>query len=233
MHVLILFFLSFSFFLQHVYFINKMLELDPLKNNTRIIFVHRDGRDVAVSFKNRGYTIEKAVDRWVEDNTAALPYLESGAALAVPFEELTSAAGVLRVLRQVADFLELQVLDVEFPLALMPGTRSRQYQEYCTPYRNDDEKIADLAASLVNVLAGKQPPQSMKPSEADLEDGLGDNIVEHNTFRTWQMAQAWAEVRPPTSRNWTWEEERYFYNREDVRKLMRRLGYPDGTLGGG
>ena len=207
-----------------------MLELDPIKNNTRIIFVHRDGRDVAISFRNRGYSIEKAVDRWVEDNTAALPYLESGAALAVSFDELTSAAGVLRVLRHVADFLELHVLDVELPLALMPGTKSRQYQEYCTPYRNDDEKITDLAASLVGILAGKQPPKSVKPSDEDLDAGLSDVMVEHNEFRTWQMAQAWAEVPLPASRTWTVAEERYFYNRDDVKKLMARFGYPDERL---
>ena len=215
-----------------------MLELDPLPNNTRIIFIHRDGRDVAASFATR-YSWEKAISRWVEDNTEVLPYLDAGVALPVKFEDLTSGAGVLRVLRSVADFLELPVVDAELALALLPGTKERQYQEYCTPYASDDEKFADLASSLVDVLAGKEGPGSIKPLAEDLEDGDGDEdngsgsgglselMIEHNAVRTGQMAEAWGEVVSPAKRDWSWEDERYFYGRSDVRQLMKRFGYPD------
>ena len=208
-----------------------MLDLDPLKNNTRIIFIHRDGRDVAASFRARGYSWEKAITRWVEDNSIALPFIETGAALPVSFEKLTSAKGVLQQLQQVAAFLELPVDGTELALALLPGTRTRQYQEYCTPYASDEEKFDDLIASLVDVLAGKEAPLTRKPDPEDVDEDLSEKMVEHNAFRTWQMAQAWAEVVPPTSRNWTWEEERYFFGRNDVRQLMKRFGYPDGMSG--
>ncbi len=205
-----------------------MLELDPIKNNTRIIFIHRDGRDVAASFRARGYSWEKAINRWVEDNSIALPYIASGAALPVSFESLTSSKGVIRELHKVAAFLELPVDSKELALALLPGTKTRQYQEYCTPYTNDEEKFDDLTASLVAMLAGKEAPLAIKPTVDELDEDLSEKMVEHNAFRTWQMAQAWAEVIPPVSRNWTWEEERYFFGRNDVRQLMKRFGYPDG-----
>jgi hypothetical protein len=208
-----------------------MLDLDPLENNTRIIFIHRDGRDVAASFRARGYSWEKAINRWVEDNSIALPFIDAGAALPVSFEGLTSAKGVLRELLKVAAFLELPVDTTELALALLPGTRTRQYQEYCTPYATDEEKFDDLSASLISILAGKEAPLARKHVADELDDDLSEKMVEHNAFRTWQMAQAWAEVVPPVSRNWTWEEERYFFGRNDVRQLMKRFGYPDGMSG--
>jgi len=216
-----------------VYHIEKMLELDPIENNTRIIFIHRDGRDVAASFRSRGYSWEKAINRWVDDNSIALPFIDSGAALPVSFEGLTSAKSVLRELKKVAAFLELPVDGTEVAFALLPGTKTRQYQEYCTPYANDEEKFDDLTASLVTMLAGKESPLAERPDPEKLDDDLSEKMVEHNAFRTWQMAQAWTEVIPPVSRNWTWEEERYFFGRNDVRQLMKRFAYPDGMSGTG
>ena len=229
-----------------------MLELDPIHNNTRVIFIHRDGRDVASSFKARGYSLEKAVNRWVEDNSAIIPYIDSRVAMPVSFEELTSKKGVLKVLRRVADFLQLPVTDAELSLSLLPGTKEHQYQEYCTAYGNDDEKFEDLSASLVQFLADKgaaalslSPPATAeavsptsaatyKATEEDRKSGgLSDTMVEHNEFRTWQMMQAWTEIPPITKRQWSWEEERYFFGRNDVRNLMKRFGYPsDGTSTG-
>jgi hypothetical protein len=225
---------------QHVYFIEKMLELDSNPGNTKIVFIHRDGRDVATSFRARGYSWQKAVTRWVEDNEAALPFVDSGKALAVGFEELTDGRHVLSTLRRVADYLGIgAVTERDLALSLLPGTRQHDYQEYCTAYSNDDEKFSDLASSLVEVLAGQARQISGENGgsvNSTVENGGGSKasggnskLELHNMFRTWQMSQAWTEIAP--SRQWTWtaEEETWFWGRGEVKRLMRRFGYVEGT----
>jgi hypothetical protein len=237
--------------LQHVYHIEKMLQLEVLPQTTKIVFIHRDGRDVAVSFRARGYSWEKSVNRWVEDNTAALPYLDSGQAYAVSFEKLTSKATVLETLRGVVEYLGIEATDAELGMALLPGTHQHSYQEYCTAYKNDNEKLADLAASLVQMLSergSELDEHEMKASmdhrnigkdddpddvggneKIDIEDVLqnksSNRLERHNAFRTWQMSQAWSEIIQSTDREWSADERRYFMGREDVQVLMRRFGY--------
>jgi hypothetical protein len=153
--------------------------------------------------------------------------LDNPSLLSVPFEELMSQEGVLPWLRRVADFLDIRATDVELALSLMPGTQKREYQDYCTPYNSDAEKMADLAASVPVVLAGKEAPTDLKPAEEDIERNLSKYVIAHNQFRTWQMAQAWTEIPIPISgRNWTVPDMEYFYGRSDVRGLMKKFGYP-------
>lgn len=223
-----------------------MITLNARPNTTKIVFVHRDGRDVAISFRARGYNWEKSVNRWVEDNEAAIPFLDSGQAMAVSFEELTSKETVLKTLQSIAEYLGIDVTTSELSLALLPGTYEHKYQEYCTAYKNDEEKFKDLSASLVAMLANQDLSLSedemqktvQKGDETDEQTQSGQNDFEnlsdtrknsklerHNEFRTWQMSQAWTEVERPSSRDWTKEEEKYFMEREDVQRLMHRFGY--------
>jgi len=197
-------------------------------SNTRVIFLHRDGRDVAISMRARGYSWAKSVGRWVEDNSAVLTYLDSRNVLSVSFEELTNAASVLRTLRQVADFLELPATDEQLALALMPGTHPHEYQEYCTAYRTDEEKAADLAASLVSVMA-RQATVSATAIDDDEQQGEDEEgsskLKKHNEFRTWQMSQAWAEVPTVVDRDWSENEKQEFYANQKAVHLMKRFGY--------
>jgi hypothetical protein len=192
-------------------------------NNTRFLFIHRDGRDVALSLRARGYSWEKSVGRWVEDNEAALPWLDAGAALPVAFAELTSAAGVLGALRRVAAFLDIEASEERLAAALFPGTRPLGAREGCTAYGSDAEKAADLARSVVGVLAGRVGVAGA--DEAPEQRG----IEAHNEFRTWQMQQVWAEIpaADDARRAWTREQAAYFWGRDDVRRLMARFGYGD------
>lgn len=217
--------------MQHVHHIPKMLELGP-PGATRIVFIHRDGRDVAHSFKARGYGWAKAVSRWVDDNTAALPFLDAGAAMAVGFEQLAHRSSVLSTLRRVADFLSIPASNDQLVLALLPGTREHAYQEYCTAYRNDEDKQEDLRAGLVGSLAAQGAAAGTVASqetfrEASAEDDhSGSAIRQHNALRTWQMTQAWTEVvAAPAARELSKEEEEYFWGRSDVAALMARFGY--------
>lgn len=243
--------LSFGVTLQHVYYIDKMVQLERYPKGTKVVFIHRDGRDVAISFRARGYSWEKSVNRWVDDNMAALPFLDSGQALAVSFEKLTSSATVLQTMREVAKYVGIEATDADLAMALLPGTHQHAYQEYCTAYENDREKFTDLSASLVQLLSGRSSDldeDKMKAS-MDRHDGKDDDLnnVEggierkgieevlqsknssrlerHNAFRTWQMSQAWTEIIQTSDRDWSVDEERYFMGREDVQELMRRFGY--------
>jgi hypothetical protein len=49
---------------RHLHFVKKMLTLNA---RTRFICMVRDGRDVAVSFRERGWPLDAAIDRWVDD----------------------------------------------------------------------------------------------------------------------------------------------------------------------
>lgn len=223
-----------------MHYLNKILEMDSKqrldneskRKSTKIVFIHRDGRDVALSFKARSYNWTTAVNRWVEDNKVAIPYIESGDAFPVSFEKLTQASTVLSTLRQIAEFLNIEATDAELGMALMPGMKQHAYQEYCASYANDKEKSQDLAESLAAVLASKKAPLVNEIEEEGVDAEFeangrkrGEKYVRHNAFRTWQMMQAWAEVGPKEEWNWTEDEKNEFYSREDAMKLMRYFGY--------
>jgi hypothetical protein len=212
-----------------------MLRLSP--PGSRVVFIHRDGRDVALSFRARGYKWGAAVGRWAADNAAAEAHLDSGAALAVAFKDLTTADTVLGTLERVAAFLGVAASREALALALLPGTRAHAYQEYCTAYGSDAERARDLHAALVSTLAaaggarrGAGPGAGGGGAGGGGSAGEGGSRLErHNAFRTWQMAQAWAEVVEPEEREWTEEEEAYFWSRDDVARLMARFGYSKGA----
>ena len=228
--------------MQHIYHVRQMLEIDADRpGNTRIVFIHRDGRDVAASLKARGSTWKKAITRWVKDNNAIIPYLNREEILSVSFEDFTNASRVLDVLRQVRNHLNLDMNDAELILSLLPGTQKRNKNVYCTSYPNDMEKMADLGRSLL----------SMMPLHEDTSHQMSDTVVEekqklfsfsektllepldpsvdpkkHDSYRTWQMSQMWSEIVPPQSRNWSKEITTYFCDRADAQLLMERFQYP-------
>ena len=54
---------------KHIKCIKKILSINP---KSKIIAITRDPRDVACSMKNRGYTFQDGLKRWIEDNTCLL-----------------------------------------------------------------------------------------------------------------------------------------------------------------
>ena len=228
--------------MQHVRLLGDLLEVGRANNtDARILFIHRDGRDVAISLRARGSTFEGGLDRWVNDNQFAMPYLDQGQIFPVSFEKLMNRSTVLETLRSVAEYLELNITEAELSLALLPGTREVPYRYHCTVYKNDQEKLEDLSQSFLNLLqlqscqggrvqVTQGGDDSQHRSCLELEermnlDGEADPS-DHSGYRTWQMTQLWTEVPwPPASRNWTKEEESYFLGREDAMKLMKRFGY--------
>lgn len=68
-------------------YLNKIFKVFP---KARIIVMVRDGRDVALSLKNRGGKMEDHIERWTSDNNAWLKYENDDRVLAVKLEEFTS-----------------------------------------------------------------------------------------------------------------------------------------------
>lgn len=71
----------------HLYFIDEILQ--KIKN-AKIIYMLRDGRDVACSHKQRT-SFEDGVARWVKASTAIKPYIDNENVLIVKLEELVSS----------------------------------------------------------------------------------------------------------------------------------------------
>ncbi|MCP4469130.1 MAG: sulfotransferase [Gammaproteobacteria bacterium] len=69
----------------HVRMINKIFASYP---EARVLFVVRDGRDVAVSIRKRLGNFEKGILRWVDDNCDGLNWMDDPRVLKVRYEDL-------------------------------------------------------------------------------------------------------------------------------------------------
>jgi len=70
---------------KHIHKLKRILRGFP---DAKIILMVRDGRDVAISFKQRLGNIDAGIDRWVRDNRAALPFHDHPQVKIVRYEDL-------------------------------------------------------------------------------------------------------------------------------------------------
>jgi hypothetical protein len=69
----------------HVYYIGEIFESRP---GAKVIFVLRDGRDVAVSLRKRHGDFLAGVQRWLDDNSVGMAYVQDPRVLLVRYESL-------------------------------------------------------------------------------------------------------------------------------------------------
>jgi hypothetical protein len=87
---------------RHIHCIDSILETLP---SARIVYMIRDGRDVACSLARRVGNMKHGVERWLEDNTAGVAALDAhpGRIHLLRFEDLIEQPE--RTLRALCDFL--------------------------------------------------------------------------------------------------------------------------------
>jgi hypothetical protein len=69
----------------HIHKISVLIEMFP---DARILVMLRDGRDVACSIRRRTGDLAVGIERWVTDNTAAVPALSQDNVMVVRYENL-------------------------------------------------------------------------------------------------------------------------------------------------
>ena len=68
--------------------IHKIATLTEMFPDARILVMLRDGRDVACSIRQRTGSLEAGIERWIADNTAAIPALDQENVKLVRYENL-------------------------------------------------------------------------------------------------------------------------------------------------
>lgn len=84
----------------HIRCIGRLLEL---RQDAKILLIIRDGRDVAISIKNRSGSLEKGITRWIEDNHAGKNFWNHPNVYVLKYEDLikdfqSTISGVLSFL---------------------------------------------------------------------------------------------------------------------------------------
>lgn len=196
--------------------INKIRQIETVAPAARFIFIYRDGRDVVRSLIERGYKLEKAVDRWVHDNMAMRELLPSPNILSIRFEDFTNAESILLILGQLCQFLDLQCSELHKLLALQgpEDLRYRAAKAVCTMYPNDTAKFYDLENSLLFTLG-----KSSSLRETNLTG------KQHDKLRRWQVSQPWQDLQLDSEAGLGSDEASYFWARRDVQDLMEYFGY--------
>jgi hypothetical protein len=69
----------------HVHQIGKIFELWP---KAKVLLIVRDGRDVACSHQDRGFSIEDGIERWVGDNLASREFWDHPQVYMFKYEDL-------------------------------------------------------------------------------------------------------------------------------------------------
>lgn len=76
---------------RHVHSIDILLAIDPL---ARVVLVTRNPHDVVASFIRRGYSFDRALNRWIEDSTAGLRALMAhDRVIGLRYEDLVERPG--------------------------------------------------------------------------------------------------------------------------------------------
>jgi hypothetical protein len=99
--------------------VRKLAELTEYFPNGRFLFIVRDGRDVACSIRRRGLTVRDGIDRWVNDNEAALPFLDRKNVMQVSYEEIVAdfEPAMTKILSFCGEDYEEQLVDFyRYPL---------------------------------------------------------------------------------------------------------------------
>lgn len=121
----------------HVRMIDKIFARYP---EARVLFVVRDGRDVAVSMRKRFGDFSKGVRRWVDDNRQGLNWLDDPRVMKLSYEELVKqyAETMPRICHFIGEDFEPGLIDYhETPAYIFssgvrnPGSGSgKDHKEY-------------------------------------------------------------------------------------------------------
>ena len=81
--------------------------------DAKVLFVVRDGRDVAVSFRKRFGDFEKGIRRWVDDNRQGLSWTHDSRVMTVRYEELVKQYDetMPRICRFIGEAFEEELID--------------------------------------------------------------------------------------------------------------------------
>lgn len=203
---------------KHVNHISRIFSIDP---TAKVLFLVRDGRDVALSFQKRGFEFQLGLERWVADNMAALPYLDDERVLLVKFEELSSFDHVAEVMQSIDAFVSPATgIESTVPRLLMsllpPAVPYGSYAQLCKKYNNDTEKFDDLALSHLKLMHGE-----LKERAVDMPDN-----EDHRKYRRWQMLQPWFVAEPVWPKEFTSEQRKMFEKNANATKLLKLFDYP-------
>lgn len=156
----------------------------------------------------------------MQDNAAVLPHLEDPRLLRVSYEEFASQATVLRVLRQLAQFVGAEpVSDDRLLLALQPPSAALPSGHQCEAYPGEGAKLADLSASYLQLLGVR--------GQGTRGDPPPNKSTFHNRYRSWQASQAWA----PQQEASRWHhrlscgQQAAAAQHNELLKMLQRLGY--------
>lgn len=152
------------------------------------------------------------------DNTHILPHLDDPRLLAIKYEDFADKAGVLGVLRRLAEFVgAAPVEDDRLLLALQPPVGVLPAGHQCAVFEGEEQKVADLTASYLQLLAG----------QGEAAKGEAPRAVYHNRYRSWQASRAWApQVEPTWPRRLSCEQQAAAAADAAVRSMLQRFGYP-------
>jgi len=101
--------------------VRRLRTIEKVLPSARIVCMVRDGRDVALSIRNRNGDFAGGCRRWVEDNQSWLPSRELPNFFVLRYEELVRSPEI--ELRRLCDFLQLRFV----PEMLHPESRPRNW----------------------------------------------------------------------------------------------------------
>lgn len=86
---------------KHIFRIEELLNLAP---DVKILIILRDGRDVAVSYKERFGDIKQGIDAWVSANLAGQKYWNHPRVMLLKYEDLVT--NIENTMEEILDFIK-------------------------------------------------------------------------------------------------------------------------------
>lgn len=188
---------------KHVRYLSEILRVFP---EARIIFVVRDGRDVALSLAKRyQYSMNSKVSiclagmRWTLDNLAAQHYLNASNVHVMRYEDL---------------------------VANPHGTADELFQ--FLEHTDAPSEVHHEFGTLGELRWGRIPPVSAKPKEGMTQRTKRGRVVAINKhLRNWQVNQPLYDGRGQWTKNFTNQQLTWLYNCVNFKKQMFKFGYLD------
>lgn len=196
--------------------VTQIATIRRLVPGAKFIFIYRNGRDVFRSLVARGYTPEKAVQRWVDDNLAMVKLAHSTDVFSIRFEDFIDAGEVLSIVEGICNFVRIRCSELHKVLALQGPWKALdpKGKAICTRYRNDTQKFYDLEESLL-IHMGK--PVGLR--DTDLTG------KQHGALRRWQLSQPWQDLSYTNAPNMSAEFYSIFNSSKEASKLMNYFQY--------
>lgn len=158
---------------RNIYRIDRLLNI---RAGSRVVLMIRDGRDVAHSLRQRTGDLRAGIERWVEDNEAAMPFFSHERVLCVRYEEIVGQfeESLTSVVRFLGEEFEAQLRSFhEVPKFFYaesirrpvnePGLQHGQYRNW-----QINQPLFD----------GRGKWRSMPPSELEIVMAIGGNLLE-------------------------------------------------------